>query len=305
MLSLVSRVTPLPELTEEEKQGFDPRGKAYGVIYRATNWANGKRYIGLTISTLDQRKASHFWCARHRKSHFGSAIMSHGQEAFDWEIIDSALSKEELDQLEIYWIQFYRSNDRAHGYNLEGGGNGKGVVAESTKAKLSELAKERIKNNGHPMLGKTRSPEEVAKISNSLKKGYEEGRIIASNLGKKFSQETKNKISNAKKTGYLSGAILPPPNRGKAMSQEQRQKLTIAHGGSNPQPTLSGPPKGSRNSIATEFPAQAIQCVETGLIFPSLSAAARYFDIGNSNFVAYFKGTRKSVVGYQWIKVAG
>ena len=97
----------------------------YGIIYKATNKINNKVYIGQTIRTLEERIYYHYYRAANQPeithTHFINAIRKYGQEAFQWEIIDSAENKDELDNKEKYWIQYY---DSIHnGYNIQAGGN--------------------------------------------------------------------------------------------------------------------------------------------------------------------------------------
>ena len=109
-------MTPLPDdLSEEEKRGFDPRGKAYGVIYRAMCRINGKIYIGLTTKSLFTRITSHKKHAKERSNHFQLAINKYGIEAFDFEIIDTGYSQAELNDMERYWVEYYDTINS--GYN--------------------------------------------------------------------------------------------------------------------------------------------------------------------------------------------
>lgn len=72
---------------------------------------------------------------------------------FIWEEIDSAESQEELDYLEKYWIKFYDSRNKKHGYNLaEGGRVNRGYkLSQKTKLKMRDRTKGLIKNN--PKIG--------------------------------------------------------------------------------------------------------------------------------------------------------
>ena len=97
----------------------------YGIIYRATNLVNGKVYIGQTIQSLDQRKKEHIRVVnRHKRTGaikgmfaFQKALLKYGFNNFKWEIIDHASSHEDIDTKEMYWVQFYKSFYKKHGYN--------------------------------------------------------------------------------------------------------------------------------------------------------------------------------------------
>ena len=96
----------------------------YGIIYKATNIINQKIYIGQTTTSLNERIYFHIYRAEHSleitHTHFINAIRKYGKDAFIWEKIDEANTREELDQKEIYWIQYYDSVNK--GYNIQAGG---------------------------------------------------------------------------------------------------------------------------------------------------------------------------------------
>ena len=97
----------------------------YGIIYKATNLINNKCYIGQTINSLNRRRSSHLLAARKEadKLYFHKAIKKYGEDNFQWEIIDQANNKEELNEMERFYISEYSSNDPRYGYNMTSGGD--------------------------------------------------------------------------------------------------------------------------------------------------------------------------------------
>lgn len=93
------------------------------MIYKATNKINNKFYIGQAVN-LKRRIAKHKRFYKELKSKFYSAIICYGWNNFIWEIIDTANSKEELNQKEINYIKKF--NTIENGYNLRPGGMGGG-----------------------------------------------------------------------------------------------------------------------------------------------------------------------------------
>ena len=81
------------------------RGNIDMIIYEARNKINGKRYIGQTIHTLEERKRGHIssMCC----SYFRRALDKYGVDSFEWNIIDTAETRDELNRKESYWIEFY------------------------------------------------------------------------------------------------------------------------------------------------------------------------------------------------------
>lgn len=120
----------------------------YGIIYRATHTESGMVYVGQTTGSLGRRRGSHIDSAKRldpeRLSRFGNALRKHGADAFAWEIIDSAASRQELDDMERYWIKHYRSTDRDRGYNLTDGG-AVSILGEESRRKSSETKKRRFR----------------------------------------------------------------------------------------------------------------------------------------------------------------
>ena len=176
------------------------------IIYKTTCLLNGKIYIGQS---------------KHNKSSYlGSgklilhAIKKYGKVNFIKEVlIDDDLSKEDIDQLEIYFISEYNSTEKSIGYNIEFGGSGnsdrqnsnisksqKGrKLSEETKKKISKSkigtkASEESKINqsksligNKNRLGVKHTDDDKLKISNSMKNHYEneENRIKSSIVAKK------------------------------------------------------------------------------------------------------------------------
>lgn len=94
----------------------------YGIIYKVTNSINNKIYIGQTVKELNERKSAHQYKAKNEclNTHFLNALNKYPEEVFQWEVIDEAENKEELNKKEIYWINYYNSIEE--GYNTKAGG---------------------------------------------------------------------------------------------------------------------------------------------------------------------------------------
>lgn len=106
-------------------------------------------YIGQTKNTLKYRKNQHAREARCNKRptvYFHNALNKYGIDNFTFEQIDQANTHEDLNEKERYWIQYYNSNNKMFGYNLDSGGNSQGEKSEETKKKIGLTTKEKWKD---------------------------------------------------------------------------------------------------------------------------------------------------------------
>lgn len=111
-----------------------------GVIYIIKNKLNGKVYIGQTIQNPKDRWYRH--CAKSNISkneanmHIKRAILKYGKENFSFEVIETCL-KEQLNEREIYWINYYDSYNK--GYNNTLGGSSGTKPLKINKKEFSKI----------------------------------------------------------------------------------------------------------------------------------------------------------------------
>lgn len=129
------------------------QSKYCNVIYKFTNLINGKVYIGQTRKQFRERLANHIWQMKNKPSYFHKALLKYGLSNFDIKILERCDNPEDLNGLEIYWIDYFDSTNKDKGYNLTKGGNGIPVkvnkmyeITEESKEKRSKSAKEKWKN---------------------------------------------------------------------------------------------------------------------------------------------------------------
>jgi len=160
------------------------------IIYKSTNKITGKIYIGQTKHALDTRIKNHMKESKQESNRpFMLSINKHGIDNFTFETIDSANNSDELNDKEIYWINFYDSVF-PNGYNVTGGGQGKKI---KTTKQLSNLISEGLKNS--KKWQETKNSEEYKK----KRKKY----FINWAKGKKFTPEHKEKIWEKNKARIL------------------------------------------------------------------------------------------------------
>lgn len=92
------------------------------IIYKVTNLINNKIYIGQTKHTLHKRKKEHQKKTKNFRGVFKQALNKYGFENFKWEVIEFCNNIDELNEREIFWIDYYDSINKEKGYNLIKGG---------------------------------------------------------------------------------------------------------------------------------------------------------------------------------------
>lgn len=172
--------------------GLDFTARPYGIVYQIRHKTTGKSYVGQTVSTISERWRQHVKTDFCRLLHH--AIKKYGEDSFEIFQIDTAFSKEELDQLEDRHIKRLNTLSRAHGYNLRGGGSW-GKHSEESKALMSEKVREALQRPEYRQAlsrgqkGRPHSPEHNAKVAAAL-------------TGKKLSEPRKKKMSEITKSRW-------------------------------------------------------------------------------------------------------
>ena len=147
------------------------------IIYKITNTKNGKVYIGQTTRTLRLRWEQHIRNAKNGgMSKFYKAIRKYGPESFKVETLCTAYSKEELNDLEIYFIHKYNSIEK--GYNM--------IDARYTNVMDFPDVKEKHKR-------KMTSPEIRKRISEGMKK-YRAEHPFTDEHRRKLSEKAKQRV---------------------------------------------------------------------------------------------------------------
>lgn len=98
-------------------------------------------YVGQTVCSLKKRKCEHISRAKlHRDDYyFHNAIRKYGGYNFEWETIHECNNIDKLNRLEIFYIGYYNTFGREHGYNLTLGGGGS-IGYKHTKKSLKKIS---------------------------------------------------------------------------------------------------------------------------------------------------------------------
>ena len=189
---------------------------SYGSIYKI-QFPNRKHYIGLTTTSLEQRKTEHKYCAKNTdtKCILYNALRKYDMiDTFELIEIDTADTLEELYKKEIHYILEYNSYYKnENGYNMTYGGDGTHgyIFTEEDNKKNSERMKKYYENN----------TEAKKKHSEGLKKYYEnpESREKNSEKLKKHYEnpDAREKCSKAQKKRFEN------PEEGKHHSEKMKK----------------------------------------------------------------------------------
>lgn len=209
------------------------------IIYCTTNLINGKKYIGKDAFNNPKYLGS--------GKHFKNAVKKYGRENFKKQTLQDCISIDDLNESEIYWIDYFGAVNSGLFYNIAYGGstiNLKGSkLTKEHSEKISEslIGNERLKgfrfsNESKEKMSKSRqeflkdNPEFIKTISEKLKgmkkpEGFGE-KISKSTKGKKFfSEETRKKMSEARKGKPLSEEV-KTNMRKKVLSEEHKEKIS-------------------------------------------------------------------------------
>jgi len=273
----------------------------FGIIYKATNKVNGKVYIGQTTKSLEKRKSKHLSdtrCGRYGGSIFLKAMNRYKESNFMWIEICKCYSRKELDDMENYYIDLYKSNNTKFGYNLITGRGRSGYkLSEEAKHKISEKAIIRLSiPENNPMYGKSISDICGDKISRKLKKYYINN--LGSFTNRKHSAESKLKMSESRtgKGNHFYGKNLTKDHRAKISEALRGREFSNAHKRKISESRI-GKYLGSENKTSKKY-------IITGpngnnILIHGLSNFCRENNLNQSHMSSCATGKRKSHKGFK------
>jgi len=203
-------------------------------IYTITNRENGKVYIGSTVS-FEVRWDNHrneLQRGTHSNPHLQSSWNKHGENAFEFSILEYLDDFEELTKAEQFWMDIYREEGKElYNFGLAADNPMRGRKhTEETRQKMSDAARDRP--NG--MLGKRHTEETRRKIS-EVHKGNQYA------LGHKHSEESRHKMKEAWKNRSpvseehrhrIGEALIGNQNGlGYKHTEEAKRKMSVARKG--------------------------------------------------------------------------
>jgi group I intron endonuclease len=178
---------------------------------------SGKRYVGIGMGKGGIYKRWNDYkrlnCKNQTKLYH--ALKKYGPENFKYEVV---LETDDIDNAyrsEMYLIDIWNLQNDNYGYNISEGGKGNSGHKKSEECRI---------NHSKKMTGRICSPEQKAKMSNSMKEFYKSSKsnklrelISKLHTGKVMSEEARKRMSEIKK--------------GKPLSEEHIEAMRIARTG--------------------------------------------------------------------------
>lgn len=141
-------------------------------IYAITHVSSGRKYIGKSIS-IERRLISHKCSllsslrSKDTNRHLYSAVQKYGWCEFSTEVIESFTEVDEqiIAERELYWIDFYQTIDRKHGFNLRRDSSTKMIVHPETREAMSARKGEKNPNFGNRWTDEMRNAMSVKVVA--------------------------------------------------------------------------------------------------------------------------------------------
>lgn len=261
------------------------------IVYCHTNKINGKKYIGVTGTTLEKR-AGREGTAYQGSTYFYSAIKKYGWDNFNHEILFENLTKEQASEKEYQYINLYNTMDHNYGYNLRQGGY------EGYTFKLSQETKRKISQK---LKGQKKS-----EIWHQHRKQYYQNHPHP-NEGHFGNQSTGfTRKVRCIETGDVFGAIAEAERWCASSKVGECCRGLRKHAGVHPEKGFQLSWEYAENDakitiicnkdIQERKTIKKIQCINTGQVFENAKEAARFFNMekNSGNINRCCKGERKS-----------
>lgn len=246
---------------------------AAATVYLATNTVNGKRYVGITKRSVRQRFTTHVYIAMRRpRTYFHHAIAKHGAENFTVEEVASCLSADTAFNVERTVIQQLKPE-----YNQTNGG-------EFTVGK--RVPRDVVEKIRQGSLGKKRTPEMKAANSAQAKARYDSDPVYRAKVLAAMAKALAT-CDRDKQRAATSKA-----SKARVWSDESRAKLSASCMGRRYGQDVIARASAKKN--------KAVVCVETGVVYASVSDAASATGLSISGVSCVARGKRNSANGLRF-----
>lgn len=220
-------------------------------IYKIENLINHKVYIGQSVSIKDRLKHHKQMLIKNKHfcSHLQKSWNKYGESNFIFEVIEEC-AKEDLDDREIYWIDYYGGYESNQNYNQRMGGQETHKISERTKEKIrqanlgkkqsEEVVRKRAEAiKGHPFWGRKRTEEEKRKQS-ERQKGKINTKILNFDRTNSIYRQHLSESLKGKKKTKEHALHISQGRKGMVFTEEHKKNISLNRKG------IPSIPKGSK-----------------------------------------------------------
>lgn len=250
-------------------------------IYIIKNKQNDKIYIGSATNFKNRlsRHKSDLNQDRHHNIHLQRAWNKHGEDSFEFFMLEKVEKSEDLISREQHYIDLHNSVDNKVGYNIAPiAGSSLGVKhTQETKDKFSERNIKRYKD-----------PENRKKTGDASRKAWCKPGVkeaASKRMKKRWSDEEELRAQR---------------ERMKKLCNSDKHRAKVSKGLRDKR--FSKPEERRKASLRSPN-RKIIKHVETGIVYESISHAIRVLPISIQTIKNNLKGKFKSAKGYNFIEV--
>ena len=238
-------------------------------------------YIGKTTRTAEERFKEHLEEARHgrRNFKFYNAINKYGEEHFHFLVLGEYPEKD-LNQWEIYWIDYY--NSFINGWNSTLGGDGNIIWTDKMKEKHSEIMKKYYSE--HPITQEQKNKQSIAMKAHWSDPSFQEKMKQAHQKAFAEHPERKREQSLRNIERYKDPAAREVSRQAQIKrwsNPEEHQKASAAH---------------------IKSQGKKVRCIETGIIYNCIADANEAYGKSrkSSAISSCLSGANKTAHGKHW-----
>lgn len=242
-------------------------------VYKITNTANGKIYIG-SSKNIESRWACHLSDLRrqdHHSKHLQRAANKYGMSVFELEILQE-VEEEDLIKTEQEYLDKLRPYDKNIGYNISD--NAERISGEALRKCYTPEVREKLSNslkNSKAFKDSHSTEEYKAKSSERAKQQWQDPEVRLKMMNSLTSEESRAKKSAAVKAAYENQEVKHRHREGikKSMTDERRANLSKYS-----KDYFASPEARAKQALIIPH-RRSIMCNETGEIYVSISDAAK------------------------------
>lgn len=194
-------------------------------IYKITNIANNKCYIGKSIDAYYRLKTHKKYLKnnKHSNPYLQNEFNKYSFKNFKFDIVEIVDNVDILNDKEKYWISYFSSNNKKFGYNMTDGGDGGDIFKNKSKVDKDEIInKQKLKRSKKYSMSK-RQTDLILKLKQENLSIRKIEKIINSN-----NDDTENYISGKIISKFLKTKNISTMNPRKYVFSDDEKRIIIS-----------------------------------------------------------------------------